>query len=412
MRLPPPHRDDVLIAVFGLLSGVLLWSLDLYYIPELAQRAGALGLVPLTVMCALALLRRSLPQLALPLAVPALVADVLTGSLLVTAVLFSDLVYAAACYGPARLSRLMIPLSAAVTLAGTVTALVVLRDPEALLAGAVVGFLTITPAGSGMIVRNHRDIALAQRLRAEQTALLAEMDRAHAVTAERARMARELHDVVANHLSAIALHSTAALSLDDRRTTRDALGVIRENSTQGLAEMRRLIGILREAGAESAPAATPTLDGLDALVEQARTSGAARGLSFTLLRTVPGPLPAPVELAAYRIAQESLTNAVKHAAPGEVLLELTQHEGRLLLTVTSPYGPPRGPRLPGSGSGLLGMRERTELLGGSLRAGRTGTADERPDHWRVSAELPVRHPTDSRPTRTGPTADDKDGSPP
>ena len=77
------------------------------------------------------------------------------------------------------------------------------------------------------------------------------MDRAQAVTAERARMARELHDMVANHLSAIAIHSTAALSLDDPATSQDALGVIRENSVQGLAEMRRLIGLLRTRAART-----------------------------------------------------------------------------------------------------------------------------------------------------------------
>ncbi|MDF3144223.1 histidine kinase dimerization/phosphoacceptor domain-containing protein, partial [Streptomyces sp. T21Q-yed] len=113
---------------------------------------------------------------------------------------------------------------------------------------------------TGWLVRNHRDAAEAARLRAEQTALLAEMDRTQAVTSERARMARELHDMVANHLSAIAIHSTAALSLDDPKTSREALSVIRENSVEGLAEMRRLIGILRDSSGDTAPVAAPTLN--------------------------------------------------------------------------------------------------------------------------------------------------------
>ncbi len=169
----------------------------------------------------------------------------------------------------------------------------------------------------------------AARLRAEQTALLAEMDRVQAVTAERARMARELHDMVANHLSAIAIHSTAALSLDDPDTSRESLGVIRENSVAGLAEMRRLIGILRDGDDE--PAATPTLEGLPALVEGAR----ANGLDVTL-DAGHVQVPAPVELAAYRIVQESLTNALKHASPGRVTVTLTQRGGDLTVTVTSP----------------------------------------------------------------------------
>src|SRR5690606_25015926 len=124
-------------------------------------------------------------------------------------------------------------------------------------------------------------------------------------------------------------HSTAALSLHDRAAagegtdggpgdedaTRTALTVIRENSTQGLAEMRRLIGLLRESGEDQeVPESAPSLDGVDALVRRAEQSGAASQLTFTLRDErgdAPKP-PAPIELAAYRIVQESLTNAVKH----------------------------------------------------------------------------------------------------
>ncbi len=172
------------------------------------------------------------------------------------------------------------------------------------------------------MVRIHRDTASAERLRAEQTALLAETDRRQAVHAERARMARELHDVVAGHLSAVAVHATAALSLDPATApptaTREALGVIRENSVQGLAEMRRLIGLLRdpeEAADGAGQAVSPTLNGLDALL--ARAGAAAQdGFVFRLHDgRGPEPLGAPVELSAFRIVQESVTNALKHAPP-------------------------------------------------------------------------------------------------
>jgi signal transduction histidine kinase len=190
------------------------------------------------------------------------------------------------------------------------------------------------------------------------------MDRAQAVTAERARMARELHDMVANHLSAIAIHSTAALSLDDPRTSKDALAVIRENSVEGLAEMRRLIGILRDSSGDLEPAATPTLDGLPGLVEGAR----ANGLDVTL-DAGHGTVPAPVELAAYRIVQESLTNALKHGAKGPVHVGLRRRDGTLHIRITSRYRPGDSPRAPGSGAGLTGMRERAALLGGTFEAG-------------------------------------------
>ena len=94
--------------------------------------------------------------------------------------------------------------------------------------------------------------------------------------------------------------------------------MIRENSVEGLAEMRRLIGLLRDARRGRGPSAAPTLDGLDALLEQAGRTAPPAGSTFDLDddRQAAGPLPAPVELAAYRIVQESLTNALKHAAPG------------------------------------------------------------------------------------------------
>jgi signal transduction histidine kinase len=260
------------------------------------------------------------------------------------------------------------------------------RVPQALLIGVGVGLVALTPASTGWIVRNHRDAAEAARLRAEQTALLAEMDRTQAVTAERARMARELHDMVANHLSAIAIHSTAALSLDDPGTSKDALAVIRENSVEGLAEMRRLIGILRDGSGEREPSAAPTLDGLGSLVEGAR----ANGLDVTTLDTTHADrLPAPVELAAYRIVQESLTNALKHASPGRVTVSLAQRDHALDVRVTSPYGGERddGPRAPGSGAGLVGMRERVALLHGTFETGPEDSADGKT--WTVRATLPI-----------------------
>ena len=241
---------------------------------------------------------------------------------LATVLMFTDLVYAAVLYGTPATAR-RVPLdhrpdhgrpSRSAPSPGC-------RTPEALLIGVVTGLVSFTPALTGWIVRNHRDAAEAARLRAEQTALLAEMDRTQAVVAERARMARELHDMVANHLSAIAIHSTAALSIDDPDTSREALGVIRENSVRGAG---------RDAPADRAAAGRggddrsrprrPRSTGSDALVEQARTNGRRAGWTSpsTTDRTARRRCPPRSELAAYRIVQESLTNALKHAAPGRV----------------------------------------------------------------------------------------------
>ncbi|MGH4033769.1 sensor histidine kinase [Actinomycetota bacterium Odt1-20B] len=385
-----PHRDDVRIAVAGLLGGLALWGLGLTT-QQARPIGGAWLLVPLVLMACLELLRRTAPQPALILATLLLIADQFTAGNLITVLMFTDIMYAAVVYGTPAAARRIPVTTALITVGMTVGFLAWWHTAEALLIGVATGLVAFTPAATGVLVRNHREAADAARLRAEQTALLAEMDRTQAVAAERARMARELHDMVANHLSAIAIHSTAALSLDDPKTTKDALAVIRENSVDGLAEMRRLIGILRDAADDNGePAAAPTLDGLPALVAGARTNGLEVRLDDA--RPEDGPkLPAPVELAAYRIVQESLTNALKHASPGTVSVSVTQREDALCVRVTSPYGETsEGPRAPGSGAGLVGMRERTALLGGSFEAGPEPAPDVPGGKiWDVRAQLPV-----------------------
>ncbi|MFI1968834.1 two-component sensor histidine kinase [Streptomyces cinnamoneus] len=386
-----PDREAVLIAAAGLLGGALLYALGLNNRPE-AELPQWLALVALALMAGAELLRRTAPLVGLAVGTGALVVDVCSGSLFANVAMYTDLVYSAVLYGPPEAYRRIPRVTEAVTVVGTLVAVVLIREPVALLIGIGLGVVTVAPAWTGVGVRVHRDAAEAARMAAERTALLAELDRREAVGAERARMARELHDMVAGHLSAIAIHSSAALSINEPEASREALGVIRENSVQGLAEMRRLIGLLRETVGADEPAATPRLDGLDALVAQARRGVRDDRFAFVLSDgRGAGALPAPVELAAYRIVQESLTNVVKHAASGEVTVELRRADagsGPLTVEVTSPLGDGRaGPRAPGAGAGLVGMRERVALLGGEFEAGpaegRTGRV------WRIRAVLPV-----------------------
>ncbi|WP_457472277.1 sensor histidine kinase [Streptomyces sp. TE4109] len=390
LPLPRPHRHDALLAVIGLLGGLVLWSLGLSLQGNRTFTAPWVSLLPLAVVSALELVRRTAPQTALVIGTLALVADQFTVGNLATVLMFTDLMYAAVLYGTPSAARRIPVTTFLITIAITIGFLAWFRNAQALLIGVVTAMVSFLPAITGVSVRNHRDAAETARLHAEQTALLAEMDRAQAVTAERTRMARELHDMVANHLSAIAIHSTAALSIDDPATSRDALGVIRENSVDGLAEMRRLIGLLRTGGNAQEPAASPTLASLDALIEQTRTNAASSGLTCTFedTRDEGGTLPTPVELAAYRIVQESLTNALKHAAPGPVTVRIGQVGQLLTVEVSSVFGDRPGPRAPGSGAGLVGMRERVALLGGTIEAGPSTTGDGT-KIWRVRAELPV-----------------------
>ncbi|MEU1822675.1 histidine kinase [Streptomyces abikoensis] len=383
----PPERADIAVAVTGLLGGLLLYALGLISSPALTAVPRRFALLALVAMAGAELLRRRAPLVGLGVGTAALALDVCAGSLVANVGMFTDLVYAAVLYGPPAAYRFIPRATEVLTVLGTLLALAVMRQPAALLVGIALGVLTIAPAWTGVGVRVHRDAAEAARLTAERTALLAELDRREAVAAERARMARELHDMVAGHLSAIAIHSSAALSIDEPAASREALGVIRENSVQGLAEMRRLIGLLRETADADRPAPTPRLDGLDALLERARTSVRDDRFSFVLRDARgAGALPVPVELAAYRIVQESLTNAVKHAASGEVRVELDRVDGGgpLTVRVTSPLGATRpGPRAPGAGAGLVGMRERVALLNGEFEAGPVdGT-------WTIRAVLPV-----------------------
>ncbi|MEU5766917.1 histidine kinase [Streptomyces asoensis] len=377
-----PHRFDVYLAAGGLLGGLLLAVAGLATRPHddpLVLLDGPWPvLAALAVMAGCEAVRRTAPRTALLTGTAAIVVDTLTRGNLCTVLMYTDLVYAAVLYGTLASARRIQWITGLLTVAGALVPFAVWRVPEALLIGAVVGIVAYAPAATGWIVRDHRDAAEAARLRAEQTALLADVDRAQAVTTERARMARELHDMVANHLSAIAIHSTAALSIDDPDTSRQALSVIRENSVDGLAEMRRLIGILRDGSGDREPAAAPTLDGLEALVEGAR----ANGLDVALVAEH-GEVPAPVELAAYRIVQESLTNALKHACPGRVTVALVRRGDELDVRVRSPHGRRDGPRAPGSGAGLVGMRERAVLLGGTFGAGPEGSC------WTVRATFPL-----------------------
>ncbi|NVI92579.1 sensor histidine kinase [Actinomadura sp. BRA 177] len=331
-------------------------------------------------LCAATLLRRTAPLLGLALSTPFNFLDVALGPGFATAVIYGDALYAASLYGRRRTAEWLLGGTAAATLAVTAgIGLAVHEVAVAVVAGAVAGVTWVGPVLTAMAVREHRSRAEAERQRAEQVARLAELDRRAAVGAERARMARELHDVIANHLSAVALHSSAVLRVPDleRAEIERAMLVIRENSVQGLAEMRRMIGLLRDGG-DADPAARPRLAELDRLVRHTARSDLSACLEVA---GEPAELPAAVELAAYRIVQESLTNALKHAGPGRAEVRV-EYGRRLVIDVLSPLGRD-GSRLPGSGSGLVGMRERAVMLAGEFDAGPDG------GRWRVHAELPV-----------------------
>ncbi|GAB3978390.1 histidine kinase [Actinoallomurus acanthiterrae] len=375
-------RQDALLAAAALAGGAVMLAAHSYSQWPGRPDVGAVWrAIPLLGVCAAMLFRRTAPMAALAVATPAVVADTVFGLSFPTIAIFTDALYAATLYGPAAAPRRVLTATGAVTLALTgVISLLDASSPGTIVTNlASLALVLVGPVLTAIVVREHRDRAEAERVRAEQVARLAELDRREAVADERARMARELHDVIANHLSAAALHSSALLSVPDMdaAAVRRALEVIRENSVQGLAEMRHMIGLLR--GSEGAgPAARPRLDDVAVLVERTRRDGLTTRLTTD---GEPAELPAAVELAAYRIVQESLTNVVKHGGDGEAAIAITHGRDAVTIVVDSPLGGRTG--VPGTGTGLIGMRERASLLGGSFAAGRDG------GRWRVHARLPL-----------------------
>jgi signal transduction histidine kinase len=202
--------------------------------------------------------------------------------------------------------------------------------------------------------------------------------------AERARIARELHDVVAHHVSVMVVQAEgASYALETSpEAARRALGTIAGTGRTALAEMRRLLGVLRSEAGAADRAPQPGVDQLEDLLEQVRASGLT--VDFTV-EGVPVPLPQGMELAAYRIVQESLTNTRKHGGPrvsATVALHYGEDELRMLV---SDDGRGAGALTDGQGNGLVGMRERVAIYGGSVEAG------PRPEGgYKVVAVLPYR----------------------
>ncbi|MEU9598076.1 sensor histidine kinase [Streptomyces sp. NPDC048109] len=226
----------------------------------------------------------------------------------------------------------------------------------------------------GIALRGRRE---ARTQLAEQTSLTAEERARRTLLEERGRIARELHDVVAHHMSVISIQAQVAPLLVENPPDelKENLAGIRQNALEALTELRRVLGVLRaehpnalEApeGSDAAPhAPQPTLDRLDALVDNIRAAGLTVALDSSGTRR---PLPPGVELSAYRIVQEALSNVLRHAPGATARVHLTHLPIGLRVEVSNTR-PKRAPApSQGAGHGLLGMRERVAMLDGTLTA--------------------------------------------
>ena len=369
-RVNPLVWDSLLAAVALMLTAL---SVTLGPLPEGREEPDLLGWALVMVACvSIAFRRRS----------PLVVLGVVAGSSAVFALLGyrSSLdpplvvaMYTAAAYLPRRgVAIVALPVAVAAALP------IQLRTPttdnwlEVVLG---IFFAVGLPILVGRIMFNRRRRLARER---KQAAI-------DAVTDERARIARELHDVVAHAMSVMVVQAGAARTVIDRDAgaAKEALATIEDAGREGLTEMRRLIGVLTTdwEGADLEP--QPNLQRLDELLAGVRSAG----LPVELVREgTPRPLLAGVDLAAYRVIQESLTNALKHAGPAHARVVLRYRDDDLEIVVEDDG---RGTMLAaGTGHGLIGMHERVSMFGGTLDTGNRAGGG-----FSVRATIPTREDT-------------------
>jgi signal transduction histidine kinase len=274
---------------------------------------------------------------------------------------FLLVIYSVAAHADRRRATIGAVLAAAAILA---------IDAPVLLAGTVPNdvyawFLYALAWTLGRMLRRRQELAAALQDRAARLEHDQEAKARSAVAEERARIARELHDVIAHSLSVIVVQAAAERRVLDHEhaTTREVLASIEHTGRQALVELRRLLGVIRKTNDRPALRPQPTLAHLDELLAQVREAGLAVQLQT---QGEPVPLPPGVDLSAYRIVQEALTNVLKHAHASRAEVLVCYHPGELELEVSDDgQGPADGP----GGHGLVGMRERVALYGGTLEAG-------------------------------------------
>ena len=263
-----------------------------------------------------------------------------------------------------------------------VLAVVVHNDPRSGVGNFIVGSIIFTIVWTIAFGVGRKSVEADE---AKERATRAEREREQraqvAVADERARIARELHDVVGHSVSVMTVQASAVRRLlrPEQRREREALLVVERTGREALAEMRRMVGVLRRPEEAPALAPQPSLEHLDRLVESAREAGLPVDLR---VKGEAVQLPAGVDLTAYRLVQEGLTNALKHAEATRAEVLVNYGDGQIEVVVSDDGRGAGGGD--GSGHGLVGMRERVSVYGGELDAG------PRPEGgYRLRARLPV-----------------------
>ena len=343
-------------------------------------------LVPLVLMAGVMLLRIRRPVLALMLGVLCVVADLLIGFNLGILLCLSDLIYSFALRAAGRSVRIASVAAVVVSIALLALALL----PGAGLAFGLTAMLVslsvlVMPLWWASEVRRGRPLwqepdthAALDRERHDALLRDQEAQRRLAIDAERRQMASELHDVVSSQVSAIALTSGAVLLAEpETRRDRQALETIRKTSVDALDQLGEMVRVLRSGASDDAP-----LEHVDwsTVIERAE----AHGMSVTSEGVLPDDLPASTEHVVIRVLQESLTNAHRHG-DGNARVQIERGRRTLRLRVTSGLADGPEAAVTGAGTGIIGMQERVELVGGRMLAQQNSD-----DSWLVEVEVPLK----------------------
>ncbi|MFI8288755.1 sensor histidine kinase [Streptomyces sp. NPDC085614] len=362
----PPRRTvrdwgvDTLLflvaAFFGLIAGETTEQLNSEVVAFADQLVGAAA------CCALWLRRRRPVGVAVVVIVVSTFAPVAGGAALAA-------LFGVAVHRPFRQTAAVSALAVVSS-----TAQVFLRPDPSLhpLAAVVIGVVvTLLVVAWGMLVRSRRQLVEALRERARRAEAEAGLRAAQAQRLAREAIAREMHDVLAHRLTLLSVHAGALEFRPDAPPAQiaRAAGVIRDSAHEALQDLREIIGVLRAPGDETGgERPQPTLATLDSLVAESREAGMKVVLDATL--DDPAGVPAATGRTVYRIAQEGLTNARKHAPGTEVTLTVRGRPGDgLTVEVRNPAPTGPVPHVPGSGQGLIGLTERATLAGGRMEHG-------------------------------------------
>jgi signal transduction histidine kinase len=380
---PRPSRLDIAFACFSaVLTTLVLFDTGVAAASDQSITGSRWWVAPLVLIPSAALLwRRSNPLATiagvwLPLALHAqITGDGGEGLYLVWPAWVS--LYALAAYGTRRQLLVGVPLALVCLAVHDLNDPLNWRTAEGAWSAAWWDLLLFVPALVGGVVAGAR----RSRTLATEKAL-AEARARVAVAEERARIARELHDVVTHHVNLVVLQAMAASEMLDRdpEKVREPLRVIESSGREALTEMRRLLGVLRDDDSDRPLAPQPGVEDVDGLVGSARTAGLDVGLAVS---GTPRRLPAGLGLTVYRIVQEALTNAARHAAGSRVGVSLRYEPGAVDVAVVDDGGT-RTDAAAGGGRGLLGMRERVAVFSGTLETGPSSSGG-----FAVHARLPV-----------------------